>query len=151
MKTTSLFSVQLAGGTFSFVMSDYPQQEFSDFVQQISLLKAKGFANIRTISYNGIRGPNNTFAGQGYTPNSSYQASVGRGRNSGRIVIAIVAALMVVILGAFVIQAATKAANTCKVRDCDDSVYMDGYCRYHYNTHKFDDAAKGVYDGLFGD
>ncbi|MBD5153857.1 MAG: hypothetical protein HDT15_01960 [Oscillibacter sp.] len=150
VKTTKLFSIQLAGGTFSFIMDDYPHQEFSDFAQQASLLKARGVVNIRSISFHGKEGPNTTSVRQSYAPASHYQVSAGEERKPGHGILIAVIILIIVIIGAFAINALNHAANTCKVRDCEDSVYMDGYCRYHYNTHKIDDTAKDVYDGLFG-
>lgn len=40
-------------------------------------------------------------------------------------------------------------------KECDDEVYKDGYCQYHYALNVLkeavDDTAKEVYDSLFGD
>ena len=38
----------------------------------------------------------------------------------------------------------------CKADGCDDEVYKDGYCKYHYTVNSVDDTAKDIFDGLFG-
>lgn len=43
--------------------------------------------------------------------------------------------------------------KTCA--ECDDEVYKDGLCQYHYELEQFrnevDDAAKDIYDSIFGE
>ena len=39
----------------------------------------------------------------------------------------------------------------CKAENCEDEVYKDGYCKYHYTVHSVDDAAKGLFNGFFGE
>ena len=38
----------------------------------------------------------------------------------------------------------------CKAENCEDEVYKDGYCKYHYTVHSVDGAAKDVFNGFFG-
>lgn len=46
-------------------------------------------------------------------------------------------------------------------KDCDDEIYKDGYCQYHYTVHQakdaissakeaIDSAAKGAFDKIIG-
>ena len=37
----------------------------------------------------------------------------------------------------------------CKAQGCDDEVYKDGYCQYHFTLHAVDSAAKDVFNTLF--
>lgn len=46
--------------------------------------------------------------------------------------------------------ALSGCGNTCKEEGCDDEVYQDGYCKYHYTMHNVDETAKGVFNGIFG-
>lgn len=38
----------------------------------------------------------------------------------------------------------------CKESGCNDEVYQDGYCKYHYTINAVDSAAKDVFDGFNG-
>lgn len=48
---------------------------------------------------------------------------------------------------------ACSGASHCK--KCDDKVYKDGYCKYHYSKQALEDTidseAKGLFDKFFGD
>lgn len=49
----------------------------------------------------------------------------------------------------------TGCAGLTHCKECDDEVYKKGYCEYHYalNVAKdtVDEAAKGLFDKIFGD
>lgn len=38
----------------------------------------------------------------------------------------------------------------CKAQGCDDKPYKDGYCQYHFTLQAVDNAAKDVFNTLFG-
>lgn len=56
---------------------------------------------------------------------------------------------LLVIMLMFIALTACGGVTHCK--DCDDKVYKDGYCQYHYALHSIDDTAKSAFDSLFGD
>ena len=41
-----------------------------------------------------------------------------------------------------VLQLTACSSNTCKVNDCDDEIYEDGYCKYHYYINVGDNILK---------
>ena len=47
------------------------------------------------------------------------------------------------------LSACGEPAN-CKAEGCDDEIYMDGYCQYHYTMQQLDGLGKELFDGLFG-
>ena len=44
----------------------------------------------------------------------------------------------------------TACGGITHCKDCDDEIYEDGYCKYHYALHYADDAANGAFDAIFG-
>lgn len=48
----------------------------------------------------------------------------------------------------------TACGGITHCKECDDEVYQDGYCQYHYTINAakdaVDDAAKGAFDSIFG-
>lgn len=60
--------------------------------------------------------------------------------------------ILIVILIMSTSLSACSGITHCK--ECDDEVYKDGYCQYHYTINAakdaVDDAAKGVFDSIFG-
>ena len=60
--------------------------------------------------------------------------------------------ILIVILIMSTSLSACGGITHCK--ECDDEVYKDGYCQYHYTVNAakdaVDDAAKGVFDSIFG-
>ncbi|MCH5353160.1 MAG: hypothetical protein J1E06_06815 [Acutalibacter sp.] len=46
--------------------------------------------------------------------------------------------------------ALTACAGKCKMSGCDDKVYKDGLCEFHYGLQVAGDAVKGIFGGLFG-
>ena len=44
--------------------------------------------------------------------------------------------------------ACTACSNKCK--ECDNEVYKDGYCEYHYALKVAGDAVDGLVDSIFG-
>ena len=127
IKSPEIFSVSCSGGTFSFMVSNYPQQEISNFIE-----KALPFCG-------------------GGKP-SSYQAGTpSRNNKSGKgaiIAVSILAVLAVVAFGFWYFE------NHCKVFGCDQEPFRDGYCTYHYGKNKLDNAYSDVenfFGGLFED
>ncbi len=35
-------------------------------------------------------------------------------------------------------------SDTCRASDCDDEIYKDGYCRYHYYLNAGTDILKDI-------
>lgn len=55
----------------------------------------------------------------------------------------------------------TACAGITHCKDCNDEIYKDGYCQYHYTVHQtkdaidsakdaVDSAAKGIFDKITG-
>ena len=43
-----------------------------------------------------------------------------------------------------VLQLTACSFNTCKESGCDDEIYEDGYCKYHYYIHAGEDILKDI-------
>lgn len=59
--------------------------------------------------------------------------------------------LAILLLGALILCSITACSGVTHCKDCDDKVYQDGYCKYHYAIHYVDDTAKSAFDTIFGD
>lgn len=62
---------------------------------------------------------------------------------------------MVFLTAALLACILASCARIAHCKECDDAVYRDGYCQYHYTLHSaketVDSAAKGIYNSIFGD
>ena len=56
--------------------------------------------------------------------------------------------MMALVLAMILALACTACANKCK--ECDNEVYKDGYCEYHYALKVAGDAVDGLVDSIFG-
>lgn len=56
---------------------------------------------------------------------------------------------LLVIAHLLIVLSACGGVTHCK--DCDDEIYKDGYCQYHYTLHNIDETAKSAFNSLFGD
>lgn len=43
-----------------------------------------------------------------------------------------------------VLQLTACSFNTCKESGCDDEIYEEGYCKYHYYIHAGEDILKDI-------
>lgn len=43
---------------------------------------------------------------------------------------------------------ACSFTSNCKYSDCDEEVYRDGYCRYHYYLKNGEDTLKDIINGF---
>ena len=63
--------------------------------------------------------------------------------------------LFILILAVTMIILSACAESNCKVDGCNDEIYEDGYCKYHYtlNVTKevIDETAKNAFNRIFGD
>lgn len=69
--------------------------------------------------------------------------------------------LAILVLGLMMIISLASCKSSCKHDGCEDEVYEVGYCKYHYNINKaqeaignvandIDKAAKRLHDKIFG-
>lgn len=56
--------------------------------------------------------------------------------------------LIVVTLLLSIMLSACSFQQTCKVSDCDDEIYQDGYCKYHYYLKNGEDTLKDIINAL---
>jgi len=68
---------------------------------------------------------------------------------------------LVLLTAVVMVMGLTACAGITHCKDCDDEIYEDGYCKYHYTVHKaqeavdsakeaVDSAAKDVFDNIVG-
>ena len=58
--------------------------------------------------------------------------------------------LVCVIFMMLLVSLTACGQKTCKVSGCDDAIYQDEYCKYHFTVHNADQVAKGIFDEFFG-
>lgn len=62
--------------------------------------------------------------------------------------------MTMILAAAMMLCVLTSCAGVTHCKECDDEVYQDGYCKYHYALRvakdTVDDAAKDLYDSVFG-
>ena len=53
-----------------------------------------------------------------------------------------------------ILSLASCASKTCKVEGCEDEVYEDGYCKYHYTINhakeELDNLGKEIFNKIDG-
>lgn len=54
------------------------------------------------------------------------------------------------VCAALVLCCFAGCSSHCKEQGCDNEVYKDGYCNYHYTLYQAAEAVQGVYDAFFG-
>lgn len=55
-------------------------------------------------------------------------------------------AFSVLVALGIVLQLTACSLNTCKESGCDDEIYEDGYCKYHYYLNAGEDILKDIFN-----
>lgn len=69
--------------------------------------------------------------------------------------------LFALISAAIMVMSLVACGGITHCKECDDEIYKDGYCQYHYTVYKakdaidsakdaVDSAAKGIFDKIVG-
>lgn len=63
--------------------------------------------------------------------------------------------VMMLIAATIILFSLSACSGLSHCKECDDAVYKDGYCKYHYSKQALKDTidseAKGLFDKFFGD
>lgn len=55
-----------------------------------------------------------------------------------------------IVLAALVMTLALAACGSSHCKECDNEVYQDGYCEYHYALHQAENMLGGLADSILG-
>lgn len=142
--TPKMYSIRCLGGTFTFLIDDYPVQEFIDFQA-----KAAPFCKGKKVPAFIPNQANSKPSPQHISPATTSPKTSGSGLR-----IAIIVGIILLVFGG--VWFAYRSTH-CKYPGCDETVYEAGYCKYHYTMVNVDQTIHGafnqagdIFGGLFG-